>query len=130
MSKLAHGHGIATLSGSTILDVWFPAPALGALTGEPDAALVQLAVDDADREVTRKVISIEINLDVAPKDAIDAYLRLNLLSHRLVKPHGQVLDGIFGLLANVVWTSVGKFHRVQLKVLKLFGLASKLAMVS
>lgn len=107
MSKLAHGHGIATLSGSTILDVWFPAPALGALTGEPDAALVQLAVDDADREVTRKVISIEINLDVAPKDAIDAYLRLHLLSHRLVKPHGQVLDGIFGLLANVVWTSVG-----------------------
>lgn len=107
MSKLAHGHGIATLSGSSVLDVWFPAPALGALTGEPDAALAQLAVDDAEREVTRKVVSIEINLDEAPKDAIDAYLRLHLLSHRLVKPHGQVLDGIFGLLANVVWTSVG-----------------------
>jgi 2,3,4,5-tetrahydropyridine-2-carboxylate N-succinyltransferase len=40
-------------------------------------------------------------------DAKDAYLRLHLLSHRLVKPHGQSLDGIFGLLANVVWTSVG-----------------------
>jgi 2,3,4,5-tetrahydropyridine-2-carboxylate N-succinyltransferase len=103
----AHGHGIATLSGSTVLDVWFPAPALGALTGTPDAALVALAVADADRGVTREVVSIEIDLSKAPADAKDAYLRLHLLSHRLVKPHGQSLDGIFGLLANVVWTSVG-----------------------
>ena len=107
MSKLAHGHGIATLAGSTVLDVWFPAPALGALAGEPDATLTQLAVDDAERGVTRTVISLEINLDEAPHDAADAYLRLHLLSHRLVQPHGQSLDGIFGLLANVVWTSVG-----------------------
>lgn len=107
MSKLAHGHGVATLSGSTVLDVWFPQPALGALAGEPDSALLALATDDADRGVTRQIVSLEINLDEAPQDAVDAYLRLHLLSHRLVKPHGQVLDGIFGLLANVVWTSVG-----------------------
>ena len=107
MSNLAHGHGIATLSGSTVLDVWFPAPALGALTGTPDAALSALAVDDADRGVSREVVSIEIDLTKAPTDAKDAYLRLHLLSHRLVKPHGQSLDGIFGLLSNVVWTSVG-----------------------
>lgn len=107
MSKLAHGHGVATLSGSTVLDVWFPQPALGALAGQPDQSLTTLATADSDRGVTREVVSIEINLDEAPKDAIDAYLRLHLLSHRLVKPHGQVLDGIFGLLANVVWTSVG-----------------------
>ena len=105
--SIAHGHGIATLSGSTVLDVWFPAPALGALTGTPDAALTALAVDDADRGVTREVVSIEIDLTQAPADAKDAYLRLHLLSHRLVKPHGQSLDGIFGLLSNVVWTSVG-----------------------
>ena len=105
--SIAHGHGIATLSGSTVLDVWFPAPALGALTGTPDAALSALAVDDADRGVTREVVSLEIDLTKAPADAKDAYLRLHLLSHRLVKPHGQSLDGIFGLLANVVWTSVG-----------------------
>jgi 2,3,4,5-tetrahydropyridine-2-carboxylate N-succinyltransferase len=103
----AHGHGIATLSGTTVLDVWFPAPALGALTGTPDAALTALAVADADRGITREVVSIEIDLTKAPADAKDAYLRLHLLSHRLVKPHGQSLDGIFGLLANVVWTSVG-----------------------
>ena len=105
--SLAHGHGIATLSGSTVLDVWFPAPSLGALTGTPDAVLVALATPDADRGVTREVVSVEINLASAPADAKDAYLRLHLLSHRLVKPHGQSLDGIFGLLANVVWTSVG-----------------------
>lgn len=106
-NALAHGHGIATLAGSTVLDVWFPAPALGATTGTPDAALVALATPDADRGITREVVSIEIDLSTPPVDAKDAYLRLHLLSHRLVKPHGQSLDGIFGLLANVVWTSVG-----------------------
>jgi 2,3,4,5-tetrahydropyridine-2-carboxylate N-succinyltransferase len=107
MSALAHGHGIATLAGTTVLDVWYPAPALGALTGSPDAALTALALPDSDRGITREVVSVEIDLSKAPADAKDAYLRLHLLSHRLVKPHGQSLDGIFGLLANVVWTSVG-----------------------
>lgn len=105
--RLAHGHGIATLSGASVLDVWFPAPAMGALTSTPDESLRELAKPDLDRGVTREVVSLEINLDNAPKDAIDAYLRLHLLSHRLVAPHGQSLDGIFGLLSNVVWTSHG-----------------------
>jgi 2,3,4,5-tetrahydropyridine-2-carboxylate N-succinyltransferase len=103
----AHGHGIATLSGTTVLDVWFPAPALGPISGAPDAALLALATPDSDRGITREIVSIEIDLTKAPADAKDAYLRLHLLSHRLVKPHGQSLDGIFGLLSNVVWTSVG-----------------------
>jgi 2,3,4,5-tetrahydropyridine-2,6-dicarboxylate N-succinyltransferase len=107
MSSLAHGHGIATLSGSTVLDVWFPAPALGALTGSPDQSLVAMVGKDAIRDVTREIVSLEIDLSAPPKDAKDAYLRLHLLSHRLVKPHGQSLDGIFGLLTNVVWTSAG-----------------------
>ena len=107
MSSLAHGHGIATLAGSTVLDVWFPSPALGALTGTPDATLTSMVGSDEARGVTRELVSIEIDLNVAPQDAKDAYLRLHLLSHRLVKPHGQSLDGIFGLLANVVWTSAG-----------------------
>jgi len=107
MSSLAHGHGIATIAGSTVLDVWFPAPALGALTGTPDSSLTAMIGSDDARGVTRELVSIEIDLTEAPKDARDAYLRLHLLSHRLVKPHGQSLDGIFGLLANVVWTSAG-----------------------
>jgi 2,3,4,5-tetrahydropyridine-2-carboxylate N-succinyltransferase len=49
----------------------------------------------------------EIQLDAAPLDAADVYLRLHLLSHRLVQPHGLNLDGVFGLLANVVWTNFG-----------------------
>jgi len=107
MSSLAHGHGIATLAGSTVLDVWFPSPALGALAGTPDATLTSMVGSDEARGVTRVLVSIEIDLTVAPKDAKDAYLRLHLLSHRLVKPHGQSLEGIFGLLTNVVWTSAG-----------------------
>jgi 2,3,4,5-tetrahydropyridine-2-carboxylate N-succinyltransferase len=107
MSSLAHGHGIATLAGTTVLDVWFPAPALGALAGAPDASLQSMVGKDDARGVSREIVSIEIDLAVAPKDARDAYLRLHLLSHRLVKPHGASLEGIFGLLANVVWTSAG-----------------------
>lgn len=107
MSSLAHGHGIATIAGSTVLDVWFPAPALGALTGTPDSSLTAMVGSDDARGVTRELVSLEIDLTQAPKDARDAYLRLHLLSHRIVKPHGQSLDGIFGLLANVVWTSAG-----------------------
>jgi 2,3,4,5-tetrahydropyridine-2,6-dicarboxylate N-succinyltransferase len=107
MSSLAHGHGIATIAGSTVLDVWFPAPALGTLTGTPDSSLAAMVGSDDARGVTRELVSLEIDLTEAPKDARDAYLRLHLLSHRLVKPHGQSLDGIFALLANVVWTSAG-----------------------
>ena len=99
MSSLAHGHGIATLSGTTVLDVWFPAPSLGALAGNPDASISSLVGTDAIRDVRKEIVSIEIDLSVAPKNATDAYLRLHLLSHRIVKPHGQSLDGI--------WTSAG-----------------------
>jgi 2,3,4,5-tetrahydropyridine-2-carboxylate N-succinyltransferase len=107
MSALAHGHGIATLAGTTVLDVWYPAPSLGSLTGQPDSSLLAMVGRDDVRGVSREIVSIEIDLTEAPKDARDAYLRLHLLSHRLVKPHGASLDGIFGLLANVVWTSAG-----------------------
>jgi 2,3,4,5-tetrahydropyridine-2-carboxylate N-succinyltransferase len=106
-SSLAHGHGIATLSGSTVLDVWFPTPALGALVGKPAQSLLDAVGTDDVRKVRREVVSREIDINQPPQDAVDAYLRLHLLSHRLVKPHGLSLDGIFGLLTNVVWTSAG-----------------------
>jgi 2,3,4,5-tetrahydropyridine-2-carboxylate N-succinyltransferase len=103
----AHGHGIATLSGSTVLDVWFPAPALGALVGKPAQLLLDAVGADDVRKVRREIVSCEVDITQPPQDAVDAYLRLHLLSHRLVKPHGLSLDGIFGLLTNVVWTSAG-----------------------
>jgi 2,3,4,5-tetrahydropyridine-2,6-dicarboxylate N-succinyltransferase len=107
MSSLAHGHGIATVAGNTVLDVWYPAPALGPLQGSAGASLSALIGQDEIRGVKREVVSLEIDLTSAPQDAKDVYLRLHLLSHRLVKPHGLSLEGLFGLLANVVWTSSG-----------------------
>ncbi|HSX67870.1 2,3,4,5-tetrahydropyridine-2,6-dicarboxylate N-succinyltransferase [Nocardioides sp.] len=110
----AWAHGLATLAADdTVLDVWFPAPALGTKPADAEAsaefaALADLAVADGARGVTRKVVTVEIaDLSAAPLDAADAWLRLHLLSTRLVQPHGQSLDGVFGLLANVVWTSQG-----------------------
>jgi len=107
MTTIASGHGIATISNGTTLDVWFPSPSLSALSGSVPSELTALAGTDASRAVSREIISIEIDTTKAPENAADAYLRLHLLSHRLVKPHGVALDGIFGLLSNVVWTSVG-----------------------
>jgi 2,3,4,5-tetrahydropyridine-2-carboxylate N-succinyltransferase len=107
MTTIASGHGIATISNGTTLDVWFPSPALSAISDSAPAELIALVGTDEARGVSRTVISIEIDITKAPTNAEDAYLRLHLLSHRLVKPHGVALDGIFGLLSNVVWTSVG-----------------------
>ena len=107
MTTIASGHGIATISNGTTLDVWFPSPSLSALSGSAPAELNSLAGTDGARGVSRELISLEIDTTKPPVDAADAYLRLHLLSHRLVKPHGVALDGIFGLLSNVVWTSVG-----------------------
>ncbi|WP_210648936.1 2,3,4,5-tetrahydropyridine-2,6-dicarboxylate N-succinyltransferase [Nocardioides sp. SYSU D00065] len=108
----ASGYGLLTLSstgsGETVLDAWFPSPVLGATEGEAPAELVALEGDDEARAVRREVRLVEIaDLDEAPASTEDVWLRLHLLSTRLVKPHGQSLDGIFGLLANVVWTSAG-----------------------
>ncbi|MCW2760722.1 MAG: 2,3,4,5-tetrahydropyridine-2,6-dicarboxylate N-succinyltransferase [Marmoricola sp.] len=105
----AWGHGLATVTDDgTVLDTWFPAPELGEASGgaAPDG-LKGLAGSHPERRVHTDVVTVEIDLTEAPKDASDAYLRLHLLSHRLVRPHGANLDGVFGKLANVVWTNVG-----------------------
>ena len=109
-SRSGWAFGLATITddGAT-LDTWYLEPALG--SPRPDSrapdALTSLAGSDYDRGVRSEVVVREIDLDAAPIDASDAYLRLHLLSHRLVAPRGLNLDGIFGVLANVVWTSAG-----------------------
>jgi 2,3,4,5-tetrahydropyridine-2-carboxylate N-succinyltransferase len=90
----------------SVLDTWFPEPTLATLPSIP-ATLTSLVGSDDIRGVTKELVSIEIDLNAAPTSVSDAYLRLHLLSHRLVKPHGLNLDGIFGILNNVVWTSYG-----------------------
>jgi 2,3,4,5-tetrahydropyridine-2-carboxylate N-succinyltransferase len=93
-----------------VLDAWFPEPRLG--DGYDDqqptpADLRALESRDDDRETRTECVAISIDLDQPPSTAIDAYLRLHLLSHRLVQPNTINLDGIFGVLNNVVWTNHG-----------------------
>ncbi|PPK98810.1 2,3,4,5-tetrahydropyridine-2-carboxylate N-succinyltransferase [Kineococcus xinjiangensis] len=111
-ARRAWGHGLATVTeGGTVLDVWYPTPALGPSPhtgsyGIP-AELAACEGRDPHRHVRRVVVTTEIDLDAPPADAADAYLRLHLLSHRLVAPHGLDVSGVFGVLANVVWTNHG-----------------------
>lgn len=110
-ARTAYGVGLATLAeDGTVLDVWYPQPVLGQASADADSLrteLAAIAAPDALRAVTQEVVATTSSLDDAPADAADAYLRLHLLSHRLVQPNTINLDGIFGLLANVVWTNFG-----------------------
>ena len=114
--------GLATLAADgSVLDTWFPAPALADAPGAPGSQRLSAeeaaqALGEAAQAVgTDTLRGVEVvavrttiaSLADAPADAHDAYLRLHLLSHRLVLPHTQNLTGIFGKLANVVWTSAG-----------------------
>ncbi|MFN3867321.1 MAG: 2,3,4,5-tetrahydropyridine-2,6-dicarboxylate N-succinyltransferase [Demequina sp.] len=110
MTRSAHGFGLATIDASgTVLDTWYPAPALGVAPAGESApqSLADAEREDTLRNVIVRTVSTEIDLDSAPASVPDAYLRLHLLSHRLVQPHGINLDGLFGVLTNVVWTSAG-----------------------
>lgn len=114
----AAGIGLATLAADgSVLDTWFPAPEL---TESGTSATTRLSGDDVpgelaalvgrddDRNTETVVVRTVIgSLDDAAADAYDAYLRLHLLSHRLVAPHGLNAGGFFGILTNVVWTDRG-----------------------
>lgn len=94
-----------------MLDAWFPAPALGSPAGDEQwirgGALDDLAGPVPARGVVLEPRHVEIDLDAAPASVEDAYLRLHLLSHRLVRPNTINLDGIFGALPVVAWTNGG-----------------------
>lgn len=127
--------GIATIAADgAVLDTWYPDPILGETEGARRLAeelgrtggsathaldrrqsldhlrvdVQQLTASDELRKVRRTaVVTFIEDLAAAPVDAHDAYLRLHLLSHRLVRPHQVNLDGLFGVLTNVVWTNHG-----------------------
>jgi 2,3,4,5-tetrahydropyridine-2-carboxylate N-succinyltransferase len=119
----ADGIGLATVSvGGTVLDVWYPHPTLG--NGSGPAGTHQMGTlelgsalgpdysglvrsDEARGVQIIPVRTVIDDLASPPGDTYDVWLRLHLLSHRLIRPHGANLDGIFGLLTNVAWTSVG-----------------------
>ncbi len=108
----AWGHGIATIrNDGTVLDTWYPSPQLGTppADAEPDD-LAHLVGEDDRRNVRRELVTTGIRLDTPPAGVPDAYLRLHLLSHCVVRPNTINLDGIFGILPTVVWTNAGPVH--------------------
>ncbi|UYN82480.1 MAG: 2,3,4,5-tetrahydropyridine-2,6-dicarboxylate N-succinyltransferase [Microcella sp.] len=113
----AWGYGLVTVrdSDGEVLDTWFPSPELGTLPKGRDPYIVPAEIehlqgDDARRGVRREARTVSIELDAAPQSTPDAYLRLHLLSHRLVRPNTINLDGIFGHLPIVTWTTAGPVH--------------------
>jgi 2,3,4,5-tetrahydropyridine-2-carboxylate N-succinyltransferase len=125
IAQPAWGLGLAThTEDGQVLDVWFPTGRLG--LGEPEVAHTPgRAVPPTEGEallglppgtvgpqplrgLSTAVVPVAIgSLADPPKDTHDIWLRLHLLSHRIITPHDANLDGIFGLLTNVAWTSAG-----------------------
>lgn len=107
-TRTAWAWGLATVHPQGVLDAWYPSPELGDnITAEPPAELAAAAGMDEVRGVESRPVRVQIQLDEPPAGVEDAYLRLHLLSARLVRPHGLNLTGIFGVLPNNAWTNLG-----------------------
>ena len=119
------------------LEVFYPAPllnpeqglsdivavSLGLTSGEIEPSSEQLAAlqsalkhngySDMAKTVeqliasSRPLVAVLLPENTPPTTVPQGYLKLHLLSHRLAKPHGTNLTGIFGTLKNVAWTNVG-----------------------
>ena len=117
--SLAYGYGVATIAtDGTVLDTYFSKLGLGKLADNSAPNLTKLVTEDVIRGIKTELVEREIELSKPPIDAVDVYLRLHLLSHRIIRPHGASLEGLFSLLSNVVWTSrgpcqVANFDRVR-----------------
>jgi 2,3,4,5-tetrahydropyridine-2-carboxylate N-succinyltransferase len=105
----AAGAGLTTidLDSGRGLDAWFPAPVLGTDPAPVDGLGGAERTDEVRGVRVERVTTVVADLGAPPADVADAYLRLHLLSHRLVRPHEVNLDGVFGVLPNVAWTSLG-----------------------
>jgi 2,3,4,5-tetrahydropyridine-2-carboxylate N-succinyltransferase len=104
----AWGRGLATVSADgVVLDTWFRELGLGEVETAVSDEYAQAERHDDLRGVDIRAVSIQIDTADKPASVSDAYLRLHLLSHRFVKPREIELDGVFGQLTNVAWTSLG-----------------------
>jgi 2,3,4,5-tetrahydropyridine-2-carboxylate N-succinyltransferase len=107
LTDRAWGSGLATLASGRVLDVYFPEPQLGGHV-DPGVHRGGQGAPDELRGIEIVPVTVSIaSLADPPLDAYDAYLRLHLLSHRIIRPHQANLDGVFGVLNNVAWTSHG-----------------------
>ena len=110
MTKNAWGVGLATIAADgAVLDTRFRALGWGDAvpTDAPHSSIDLAKSGDPERGVTFEPVRIVVDTAAAPQGASDVYLRLHLLSHRLAQPRTLNLDGAFGLLTNVAWTSRG-----------------------
>lgn len=110
MSKNAWGVGLATIAtDGAVLDTRFRALGWGdSIPADAPHSSIDLAKSgDPERGVSFEPVRIVVDTAAAPQSASDVYLRLHLLSHRLAQPRTLNLDGAFGLLTNVAWTSRG-----------------------
>jgi 2,3,4,5-tetrahydropyridine-2-carboxylate N-succinyltransferase len=114
--RIVSARGLATIHSDIVLSVWYPALSTGETAEAAEAAATARAVNDGldalvgtdeARGTRTEVVTTTIDLDVGPASAADVYLRLHALSQRLVTPNDVNLDGIFGHISNVVWTSFG-----------------------
>jgi 2,3,4,5-tetrahydropyridine-2-carboxylate N-succinyltransferase len=132
----ARAVGLASLTepDGRVLDTLYVDPQLG--DGGLPAGTTQLGHAEATdlgggafagarrRDALRDVAVVPVQTVVAdlsapPADTHDAYLRLHLLSHRLVRPHEVNLDGVFAVLPNVAWTSAGPVDPAALPAVRL-----------
>ncbi len=103
MSNSITSTGLATTARGEVLSVWYPEPT--ALT--PGVDLEAMTGDDPTTLVGRQLVETTVDTEAPPSSAADAYLRLHLLSHRVFRPNQINLEGLFGVLNNVVWTDLG-----------------------
>ena len=114
----AYGAGVGTYDADDrLLEAWFPTLGLGESSG--DAVALHTGTDDVRRVHTRPLAVTVDSLAKPPQDVGDAYLRLQLLSHRIVRPHEANLDGIFDVLINVAWTSLGPVAAEEVEAARL-----------
>ena len=113
----AWGAGIATLAHDKVLEVFYPDPQLDTAPGEP--LTFEPTADELRGTRQEAVVTVIEDLQQPPQGTADAYLRLHLLSHRLVKPREINMDGIFGALPNVAWTSAGPVDPADLTTVQL-----------
>ena len=133
IDEAAWGDGLATVTDAgRVLDTWYPAPALGSPDGAGVAGTRELGINAAPpdlaaaarRDERRGVRTIPVrtvigSLAEPPQDAHDAYLRLHLLSNRLIRPHQANLTGLFAVLPNVAWTTHGPIDPATLPAVRL-----------
>ena len=136
MARSAWGAGLTTeAADGTTLDCWYRWFGWGEYGDDEmaeahpdlDEMLGMRELRDEVRHVTVRPIRITIDVDEAPASAVDAYLRLHLLSGRLAQPNSINMDGVFGALNNVVWTNLGpvavsEIDNVRLRVKQQGGL--------